>query len=116
MLAGAADEMDWAAEFYQTAVTTTPEKKALIGELWGMDLMRAERYADAAKVFRKVVNPKRAPEENALFYYYLAGALAMDGHYDESLKSARRAAAAPPCSTHPQSRPAAHSQTPPASC
>jgi tetratricopeptide (TPR) repeat protein len=57
-----------------------------------MGLLAAEQYADAAKVFQRGIEAKALPEDNPALYYYLAGALAMDGRTDDALAAARKAA------------------------
>ena len=60
--------------------------------VWGLELFLAEKFAEAAEVFQRGIDEKALPESNPAFYFYLAGALAMDGKTDEALAAARTAA------------------------
>ncbi|MBI3468722.1 MAG: tetratricopeptide repeat protein [Planctomycetes bacterium] len=81
-----------AGEFFDLALKANADKAGDVFLTWGMGLLVAEQYADAVKVFNRAIESKALPEDNPAFYYYLAGALAMDGKTEEALAAARTAA------------------------
>jgi tetratricopeptide (TPR) repeat protein len=81
-----------ADEFYRLAIDAQPDKEAELLLGWGLGLLVDENYGQAADVFQRGIDRKAAPEDNPVFYHYLAGALEMDGRTDEALAAARKAA------------------------
>jgi tetratricopeptide (TPR) repeat protein len=90
----AMDGKQWetAGEFFQPAATAQPKKAAEVYMVWGVGLLVDNRPAEAAKVFQQAIDKKTIPEDNPIFYFYLAGALAMDDRIDDALAAARKAA------------------------
>jgi tetratricopeptide (TPR) repeat protein len=85
---------DTSFEFLQAALAAKPAPKpARAAEAlltWGMGLMAAERYDEAAKIFQRGIDEKLLPDD-AAFQYQLAGALAMADRTEEALAAARKA-------------------------
>jgi tetratricopeptide (TPR) repeat protein len=81
-----------AGEFFTPAATAQPKKAAEVYLVWGVGLLVDNRPAEAAKVFQLGIDKKAIPEDNPIFYFYLAGALAMDDRVDDALAAARKAA------------------------
>jgi tetratricopeptide (TPR) repeat protein len=92
LLAAEADEPALAAEFFELAVKADPNERPLVYELWGMDRLQAEDYAEAAKIYQRAIDEKVVDADNPIFHYYLAGALAVSDRFDEALEQARYAA------------------------
>jgi tetratricopeptide (TPR) repeat protein len=90
----AMDSKQWetAGEFFQPAATAQPKKAAEVYMVWGIGLLADNRPAEAAKIFQQAIDIKAIPDDNPIFYFYLAGALAMDGRIDDALSAARKAA------------------------
>jgi tetratricopeptide (TPR) repeat protein len=61
--------------------------------LWGIGLLSDEHYAEAAAVFKRGAEERVLPKDNPAFYYYLSGALELDGQTDAALSAARKAVA-----------------------
>src|SRR5690606_15657423 len=78
--------------FFDHAISLEEQKAAEILMTWGLGLLSHERWADAVKVFQRGVDERVLPSDNPAFYYYLSGALEMNGQTDEALNAARRAA------------------------
>ena len=78
-----------AGELLELALQAKPADKAPVLLVWGLELFVAEKFADAAKVFQRGIDEKVLPESNPAFYFYLAGALSMEGKVDEALAAAR---------------------------
>ncbi len=87
-----AKQWDTAGEFFQPAATARPKKAAEVYLIWGIGLLVGEQPAEAAKVFQQAIDKKALPEDNPIFYFYLAGALAMEDRIDEALAAARKTA------------------------
>ncbi|MGA2060160.1 MAG: tetratricopeptide repeat protein [Thermoguttaceae bacterium] len=90
----AMDGKQWetAGEFFQPAVTAQSKKAAEVYLVWGVGLLVDNRPAESAKVFQQGIDKKAIPDDNPIFYFYLAGALAMDDRIDDALAAARKAA------------------------
>jgi tetratricopeptide (TPR) repeat protein len=90
----ALDGKQWetAAEFLPSAIAAGPKQAAEVYLVWGIGLLADNRAAQAAKVFQEGIDRKVLPENNPIFYFYLAGALAMEDRIDEALAAARKAA------------------------
>jgi tetratricopeptide (TPR) repeat protein len=81
-----------AGDLLELAIKAKPADKAQVLLRHGLALLVAERFSDAARVFQRGIDEKALPENNPAFYFYLAGALAMDGKTDEALRAAGAAA------------------------
>lgn len=84
----------WAAaeEFFRPAATAKPKQAAEVYLVWGIGLLVENQSAEAVKVFQQAIDAKVLPENNPIFYFYLAGALAMEDRIDEALAAARKSA------------------------
>lgn len=92
LLALDAKQYDAAGEFFELAIAAEPEQAAELLLIWGLGLLMADRYAQAAEVFQRGLDPKIKAKDEAPFYYYLAGALEMQGRTEQALAAARKAA------------------------
>lgn len=92
LLAHEAKQLDVSAEFFDRAIKADAGQAGEVLLNWGLGLLMEEEYARAAKVFQRAIDEKAMPDEEAVFQYYLAGALEMDGQTDRALAAARRAA------------------------
>jgi tetratricopeptide (TPR) repeat protein len=95
---GAAEEM------LDLAIKARPDEAAELLLVWGVELLLSERFEEAVRVFQRGIDEKVLPEDNPAFYYYMAGALALDEKIDEALGAARKAAERKPDSARYQSR------------
>ena len=59
---------------------------------WGLELFMANQFADAVKVFQRGLDQKILPADNPALYFYLAGALEMNGNTDAAIEAAHKAA------------------------
>jgi tetratricopeptide (TPR) repeat protein len=75
-----------------SAADASPSRTAEVLMVWGVGLLMGDRNAEAAKVFQRGIDEKALPDKNPTFYFYLAGALALDGKYDAALAAAGIAA------------------------
>ncbi len=80
-----AHKFDAANEFFNLALKVKREDAAGLFEAWGVGLILAEQYADAATIFQRAIDEHVLPEGNSVFHHYLAGALEMAGKTDEAL-------------------------------
>jgi tetratricopeptide (TPR) repeat protein len=94
LLASEAKRFDVAGDFFQRAAQLRPKEGPEILLAWGATLLGQDRAKDAAKVFKQAIAMKPSGENQAAFYYYLAGAEAAQGHADEALAAAHKAAEA----------------------
>jgi len=92
LLALEAKQYDTAGEFFDAALATKPKKTGEAFTVWGVGLLAGDRAAEAAKVFRRAIDAKAAPDDNPMFHFYLAGALVLAGQTDDALTAARAAA------------------------
>ncbi len=92
LLALQAKSYDAAGKLFELAIKAKPADKAEVLLRYGLELFLAEKFADAARIFQRGIDEKALPDSNPSFYFYLAGALAMDGKTDEALVAARTAA------------------------
>lgn len=92
MLAAEAKRFEGVAQLTDAAIAAKPADKAELLLMHGMQLFFAEKYAQAADVFQRGVAEKVLPESNPAFYFYLAGALALDGKFEPALAAARAGA------------------------
>ena len=91
-LAAERKQFDAAAEFYNLALKAQPKEKGNLLLRWGLDLLGAEKYDAAGKVFQRGIDEKALPPEKPLFEYLLAGVQEMSGQTDAALVMARKAA------------------------
>ncbi|MEX0938663.1 MAG: tetratricopeptide repeat protein [Pirellulales bacterium] len=89
-LAVMADRLDDAGPLYDAAASKAPDRAPEAYRQWGLALLFAERYGQAADVLRRGIGDD-PPEEAAPLYYHLAMALEMDGHTEDALAAARQA-------------------------
>ncbi|NLX96832.1 MAG: tetratricopeptide repeat protein [Rhodopirellula sp.] len=92
LLALDAKDYDAAGEFFDRAVEAKPDESFQLLLTWGLALLADEQFSSAAEVFRRGVKPDGKPENNAIFNFYLAAALEMDGHTDSAIAAATAAA------------------------
>jgi tetratricopeptide (TPR) repeat protein len=88
-----AKQFSAAEELFNAALKLNQKQSAEVLMLWGVGLLGEERYAEAAAVFKRGVDERVLPKENPAFYYYLSGALELDGQTDAALSAARKAVA-----------------------
>jgi tetratricopeptide (TPR) repeat protein len=88
-----AKQFSTAEELFNAALKLNQKQTAEVLMLWGVGLLSEERYAEAAAVFKRGVDERVVPKENPAFYYYLSGALELDGQTDAALAAARKAVA-----------------------
>jgi len=91
-LALQAQAFEAAARFYNRVLSEQAEQRDVLYEQWGLGLFRAEKYAEAAEVFKTAVRKAGDPQQRAAFLYYRSGALELSGRTDEALQAARDAA------------------------
>jgi tetratricopeptide (TPR) repeat protein len=84
-----------AKEFFNLALKVKREDAASLFEAWGVGLILAEQYAEAAAIFQRAIDEQVLPAGNSVFHHYLTGALEMAGKTDEALAVARTAIAMP---------------------
>ena len=89
-----ARRFDAAGEFFELAIKADSNQAANLLPVWGMALLMDDRFADAAKVFRRGIELSLPGNEAAMLHFYLASALEMDGRTDEALAAAKKAAQA----------------------
>ena len=87
-----AGRFDAAGEFFELAIEADSNQAANLLPVWGMALLMAERFGEAAKVFQRGIELNLPEAEAALLNFYLASALEMDGRTDEALAAAKKAA------------------------
>jgi tetratricopeptide (TPR) repeat protein len=89
----AMDAKQWATagDFFQPAATAQPKQAAEVYLVWGIGLLVDNRAAEAVKIFQQGIDRKVLPDDNPIFYFYLAGALAMEDRIDEALAAAQKA-------------------------
>jgi tetratricopeptide (TPR) repeat protein len=104
LLALDAGRFEAAGEFFEEAVRADPDRKSEIFLTWGLGLLAQEQYGLAAGVFRRAIDDKVLPDDNPVLYFYLSGALELDGRTEEALAVARKAAALDPDSARFRSR------------
>ena len=92
LLALQAKQYDTAGEFFDAGPGRQAEADRRSVHGLGRGLLTGDRAAEAAKVFRRAIDEKALPDDNPMFHFYLAGALALDGQTDDALAAARTAA------------------------
>jgi len=104
LLALEAKRYDVANEFFELASKVKRDEPAELLLTWGLGLLVAEQYADAARVFQQGIDARALGADNPGFHYYLAGALAMAGKTEEALAVARAAVQMAPSSARMHGR------------
>lgn len=92
LLATEQKDFDAVGKFFDLAIAANSDKAGETLVTWGLDLFLADQYAQAAEVFQRGLDEKLLPGNEAALYFYLAGALEMDGRTDDALEAARMAA------------------------
>lgn len=103
-LAAVQDDFAATSQFYERAIAAQPDKAGETLVTWGLEMFMADQFAEAAKVFQRALEEKSLAGNKAGIYFYLAGALEMDGRTDEALEAAHKAAAEQPDSPRFASR------------
>ncbi len=104
LLALEAGRFDDAGPLFDAAMTGRPERGEELLVTWGIGLLLGEEPGKAVDVFRRAVDAGGQPRRKALYHFYLAGALELDGRTDEALDAARKAAELDPDSPRVQGR------------
>jgi len=104
LLALEAGKFDAAGEMFDLAIQAKPDQAAELLLSWGLGLLIAEEFEAAAKAFQRGLDEKALPDDNPIFYFYLAGALEMAGRSEEALAAARKAVEVKPESPRFHSR------------
>jgi predicted Zn-dependent protease len=76
---------------FNLALQADPKSASELYLVWGLGLFMDEKYAEAAAIFQRGIDAKALPEDKPDLYYYLAGALEMQGKTDEALAAAKTA-------------------------
>jgi tetratricopeptide (TPR) repeat protein len=93
LVALAADRVDDAKQLFRHAFDRADgEMRPRVVSTWGLEMLMAGEYDDAAAAFRRAISKKVAPDNNAGYHFYLAGALELGGDTDAALAAARKAA------------------------
>jgi tetratricopeptide (TPR) repeat protein len=106
LIAGQAKRWDDAEKLFNLAIKARPKAASELLLSWGLGLFLDEKYDRAAAVFQRGIDDKNLADENASLYFYLAGALEMQGKTDEALAAAKTAAEKDPKNANMASRPA----------
>ena len=90
-------QYDVAREFFELAMKADVSKLSEVLLTWGVGSLLDDRAGEAAEIFRRGIAGKSTPGGNAVFHFYLAGALAAGENpnaatLDAALDSARIAA------------------------
>lgn len=92
LLALRAERFDAAEPLMNAAISAMPDNALNLLLAWGVDLLDADRFKDATDVFRQGAEREGASKElRAVFEYYLAAALELDGQTEAALEAARKA-------------------------
>jgi len=92
LLALDAQQFEAAEQFFDLAVQARPENTLEVLYLWGLGLLDAEQYGQAARVFQRGIDQEGNAGDKPVFYFYLSGALELEGRVEEALAAARKAA------------------------
>lgn len=93
LLALAAEQVDDARQLFRHAFDRADEgTKQSVVSAWGLEMLMAGEYEEATEAFRRAVSEKVAPDKDAGYHFYLAGALELGGDTDAALSAARKAA------------------------
>jgi len=91
-LAIAAKKFELAREFVELALQGDAKKAPGLLMALSLDLLVAERYAEAAQLLERGLPLVQTPAQKAGFHFYLASALEMSSKTDAALDHARKAA------------------------
>ncbi len=92
LIALAAKRFDSAEEMMAAAIASSPDRAENLLLIWGLDLLSADRYDDAIRVLQDGLERDGMSDgQRAVFHYYLAAALELEGRTDDALKAAREA-------------------------
>ncbi len=91
LVAVAIKDLDAADELFTRAVKTGSPAAPNVYLVWGTSMLLAEAPAGTARVLREAIERQVSRENEQTFYYYLAGALEMDGKTDEALQAGEAA-------------------------
>ena len=86
------EQFDTAAKFFNLAMKADSSQSAELLLIWGVGLLISDKADEAAKVFQRGIDEKALPQDNPAFWFYLAGALELDGRTEDALAAARKAA------------------------
>ncbi|MBN2578700.1 MAG: tetratricopeptide repeat protein [Pirellulales bacterium] len=91
----ALEDRQWetAEEFFEGAALADPPRAEQAYLDWGVGMLISGQPARAEKVLRRAIRRKYLPDDTALLYFYLAGALSMQDRIDEALDAAQQALA-----------------------
>lgn len=85
LLAVAAERFDDAEAFFECAVGDGTPPAPQVFQSWALQMFAADQPARAAKVLRRTIDERVRPESDAIWHYFLAGALEMQGETDAAL-------------------------------
>jgi len=89
----AAEQVDDAKQLFRHAFEQADkETRPSVVSGWGLEMLMAGEYDDAAEAFRRAISQKVLPDKDAGYHFYLAGALELAGDTDAALGAARKAA------------------------
>src|SRR5262245_18670984 len=91
LIAGQAKRWDDAEKLFNLAIKARPKAASELLLAWGLGLFLDEKYDRAAAVFQRGIDDKNLADENASLYFYLAGALEMQGKTEEAFADAKAA-------------------------
>jgi tetratricopeptide (TPR) repeat protein len=106
LLAAEAKRWSDAEKLFNLAIKANPKSASELLLVWGVGLLVDNKPAEAAAVFQRAIDEKVLPDENPAMYFYLAGALEMQGKTDEALAAAKIAAEKQPKNPEMAGRPA----------
>lgn len=91
LLAVELKDLPTAEALFDAALKADPSKASEVLLTWGLELFLANQFGEAVKVFQRALDEK-ANGDNPAIYFYLAGALEMNGRTDEAIAAARKGA------------------------
>ena len=92
LLALRAEQFEAAKPLMNATISAIPDKAQNLLLAWGLDLLDADRFKEAADAFRRGAEREGSSQElRAVFQYYLAAALELDGQTEAALEAARKA-------------------------
>ena len=92
LIALAAERFESAETLMKSAIASSPDRAENLLLIWGLDLMSADCSQDAVRVFQDGAEREGiSDDQRAVFHYYLAAALELDGQTDAALQAAREA-------------------------
>ena len=88
-LASKADRLDDASTFYRVAARLRPDRASELHEEFGQKLLAADRYDEAAKLFREALDGPADDATRLSYLFFLSNALELSGKTDEALAAVR---------------------------